>query len=248
MPLNKRIGVEINPNINNEYIVSDYLEFIPKNKKNIVVGNPPFGLRGNLALRFINHSFDFADVVAFILPPFFNSDGKGNPSKRVEGYKLFHSENLPLESFEYPNNKKVKIATCFQIWIKINTHLIQSIPKKTVNQFIKIYSLSDGGTPSSTRNKNMINKCDLYLPSTCFKGMQLYSTFKELPNQRGYGVKILKNKIKINKILKNTDWKKIAFLSTNSALNLRMGLISQVLIDKGIYDKDLNITNWKELK
>ena len=43
-----------------------------KKGKYIVIGNPPFGLRGNLALRFMNHSYDFADVIAFILPRIYN--------------------------------------------------------------------------------------------------------------------------------------------------------------------------------
>ncbi|WP_017193551.1 SAM-dependent methyltransferase [Vaccinium witches'-broom phytoplasma] len=237
MPPNNRIGVEINPNLNKDYFISDYLDFEPKNKKNIVFGNPPFGLRGNLALRFINHSYNFADVVAFILPPCFNSDGKGSPNSRVKGYKLAYSQNLPLNSFEYPDGKKVKVSTCFQIWTKINTHLIVKTKIKTANNFIKIYSLSDGGTPGSTRNKKMLEKCHLYLPSTCFRGMKIYKSFLELPNKRGYGIKILKKHHEIKKIFMNVDWGKIAFLSTNSALNLRMSLIVKVLTDANYYDK-----------
>ncbi|MEZ0180443.1 hypothetical protein ['Camptotheca acuminata' phytoplasma] len=64
----------------------------------------------------------------------------------------------------------------------------------------------------------MLNACDIYLPSTCFKGMKTYNSFEELPNKRGYSIKILKNIIEIKKILKNNDWTKTAFLSTNSAL------------------------------
>ena len=41
-----------------------------KINKYVVIGNPPFGLRGQLALKFINHSYDFADYVCFILPHF----------------------------------------------------------------------------------------------------------------------------------------------------------------------------------
>jgi hypothetical protein len=239
MPKNRRIGVEINPDINSKYIVSNYLDFIPDDRtNNIVLGNPPFGLRGNLALRFVNHSFKFADIVAFILPPLFDSDGKGSPKKRVEGYELMHSEKLPLSSFEYPNGQKVKVATCFQIWTKINKHLIKKVEIKTANNFVKIYSLSNGGTPGSTRNKNMLDKCDVYLPSTCFKGMKLYKSFEELPNKRGYGVIILKNKREITKIFKDTKWEEKAFLSTNCALNLRMSLIIKVLTDAGFYDKE----------
>mgnify|MGYP003350101553 CR=1 FL=1 len=68
--------------------------------------------------------------------------------------------------------------------------------KETKNDKIKVYSLSDGGTVSTTRNKNMLNKCDIYIPSTCFgeENMKIYNSFDELPNKKGYGLVFLKNK------------------------------------------------------
>lgn len=197
-------------------------------------------MRGNLALRFINHSYKFADVVAFVLPKLFNSDGKGNAKDRVKGYKLAYSENLPLNSFEYPNGKKVSVATIFQIWTKVNVDKIKFIKRETCKSFIKIYSLSNGSTPSSIRNKNMLYKCDVYLPSTCFSKMGAYSNFDELPNKRGYGVVFLKNKNILKNIFYNKiNWKKEAFLSTNSALNLRTSIIENALIKQGVMDKKL---------
>jgi hypothetical protein len=204
LPKNKRIGIDIEPkgSLVNELVKTNYLDYEPKdkNKKYIVIGNPPFGLRGNLALRFINHSYNFADIVAFILPPLFDSTGKGVPMKRVKGYKLAHSEKLPINSFEYPDGKPVDVATIFQVWTKINTNKIKRENKKTCKNFIRVYSLSDGGTPSSTRNKKMLNNCDIYLPSTCFSGMKAYNSFNELPNQRGYGVVFYKDKKKLIKL------------------------------------------------
>lgn len=241
LPKTRKIGIDIDPKgeFKDKLIKTNYLDFVPKdkNKKYIVIGNPPFGLRGNLALRFINHSYDFADVVAFILPPLFDSTGKGVPMTRVYGYKLAHTEKLPLNSFEYPNGEKVEVATIFQIWTKINTNRIKIEEKKTCKNFIRVYSLSDGGTPSSTRNKNMLNKCDVYLPSTCFSGMKVYNSFEELPNRRGYGVVFLKDKNELKNIFLNINWKEVAFLSTNSAINLRTDLIENELIKRGYYDK-----------
>jgi len=240
LPEKRRIGVDIEPKGENanELIEQNYLDFYPKKNGNyIVLGNPPFGLRGNLALRFINHSYEFADVVAFILPPLFDSTGKGVPMGRVKGYKLAHTEKLPLESFEYPNGKKVSVATIFQVWTKVNQDKIKVEPKKTCKSFARVFSLSDGGTPSSTRNKKMLDKCDVYLPSTCFTGMKIYNSFKELPNKRGYGVIFLKCKNELNNLFNKTAWKEIAFLSTNSAINLRTDLIENVIINKGFYDK-----------
>lgn len=37
------------------------------------------------------------DVVTFILPPLFNSTGKGVPMKRVKGYKLAYTKKTSKE-------------------------------------------------------------------------------------------------------------------------------------------------------
>ncbi len=262
MPKDSRIGIDLEYK-NDEILCENFLGFMPsefgsESKKYIVLGNPPFGLRGNLALRFINHSRDFgdgsyADFVAFILPPLFESDGKGSPKKRVKDFILVHSEKLPLNSFVYPNGKSVEVATLFQIWahkklLENKTLNIAPNPPKTCKDYIKIYSLSDGGTSSSTRNKAMLYKCDLYLPSTCFHSsgkpqMKIYEDFESLPHRRGYGIVILPNdesvRVRVREALKSIDWVKISFLGTNSSLNLRTSLIEEALIDKGFYDKGL---------
>lgn len=241
LPKNNRIGIDIDPrgNLSDELVKCNFLDYHPpKNKKYIVIGNPPFGLRGNLALRFINHSYNFADVVSFILPPLFDSTGKGVPMSRVRGYKLAHSEKLPLNSFQYPNGKAVEVATIFQVWVKVNTDKIKIKKKKTCKSIAKVYSLSDGGTPSSTRNKKMLDKCHVYLPSTCFSGMKCYHSFESLPNKRGYGVVFLKEEKELKKKFQSEiNWEKVSFLSTNSAKNLRTDLIEEQIIKMGFYDK-----------
>lgn len=239
LPKGRRIGIDIDPKAKG-IIKDDYLKWSPKKEdKYIVIGNPPFGLRGHLALQFINHSHKFADVVAFILPQLFNSDGKGSTGKRVRGYKLAHTEILDPNSFEYPNGEEIKINTIFQIWTKININKITLPQRKKCSEFIEVYSLSDGGLPSNTRNKKMIEKCDIYLPSTTFTGMKAYRSFYDLPNRRGYGIVILKDKRKIKDLLINHNWEKTSFPSTNSALNLRTSIIQDVVIDAGFYDKNI---------
>jgi hypothetical protein len=222
----KSIGLDIEPRANN-IIKQDYLLWFPSDnsKKYIVFGNPPFGLRGHIALKFINHSYDFADYVCFILPQLFESDGKGSPRKRVKGYNLIYSEGLSA-NFYSPENQNVKVNGVFQIWSK-NTSNSKYNLKKINNNKIKIYSLSDGGTISSTRNKNMIGKCDIYIPSTCYgkENMRYYNSFNELPGKKGYGIVFLENKNKLLEIAKNIDWSNVSFLSTNSAYNLRTSLI-----------------------
>lgn len=47
----------------------DYLQFCPANVSNrLIVGNPPFGRAGKLAIAFFNHAALHASVIAFILP------------------------------------------------------------------------------------------------------------------------------------------------------------------------------------
>ena len=239
LPKNK-IGIDIEKQKNKEIMQADYLEWMPppkENKKYIVIGNPPFGLRGHLALQFINHSVKFADIVAFILPQLFNSDGKGVPSKRVREYKLAYSQKIPSNSFEYPDKTSININTIFQVWTKVNADKIKNKKHHTCNSFIKVFSLSDGGTPASTRNKDMIGKCDVYIPSTCYSKMKAFIYYEDLPHKRGYGVLILQNKKEIKDLLLKHNWGKTAFSSTNSALNLRKSLIENVVIKHGFIDK-----------
>ena len=225
LPIGKRIGLDIEPNFN-EIKKQDYLNWKPTDsKKYVVIGNPPFGLRGQLALKFINHSSKFADYVSFILPQLFESDGKGVPRKRVVGLNLIHSEKIDTE-FKSPDGKNIKVRCIFQVWSKFHKNDSYEIKKKE-NNIIKIYSLSDGGTPSTTRNKKMFYKCDAYIPSTCFgkDQMKYYDSFDTLPRRKGYGIVFLKNKEENLKKFINTDWSKVGFLSTNSAYNIRSSQI-----------------------
>lgn len=231
LPVDRRVGIDIEPK-KEEIKRGDYLCYSPpeEEKKIIVIGNPPFGLRGQLALKFINHSSKFAEYVCFILPQLFESDGKGVPRKRIKDLNLVHSEKLNTD-FSDPSGKKIKVECIFQVWSKSHVNP-EYIIKDIDTSVIKIYSLSDGGTPSSTRNKKMFNKCDIYIPSTCFgkDNMRYYNNFNELPRKKGYGVVFNKNKKENIKKFKELDWSKIGFLSTNSAYNIRTSQIAEQFI------------------
>ena len=233
-PEDRRIGIDIESNLEN-IVIKDYLKWSPDtDKKYLVLGNPPFGLRSNLALRFLNHS-NYADFIGFILPQLFDSDGKGSTKSRVEGLNLIYSSNINPH-FYFPDGKEVKVNVIFQIWSK-NFKIEKD--NRTCNDYIKLYSLSDGGTIATTRNKNMLDKCDIYLPLTCFgqDNMRIHDNFLLLPKKTGYGIVILKDKENIFNLLNNTDWSNVSFKSTNGAFNLRSDLIQNVLINNGFVDE-----------
>ena len=231
LPSDRRIGLDIEPH-NDEITKCDYLEWLPPddkeciNDKYVVIGNPPFGLRGQLALKFINHSNKFADYVSFILPQLFESDGKGVPRKRVIGFNLVHSEKVTTD-FESPKGDPIKVQCIFQIWSKNHVNVDYTIVN-TDESVVKIYSLSDGGTPSTTRNKKLFNECHAYIPSTCFgkNNMKYYSCFDDLPGRKGYGIVFNENKTNNLAKFKSIDWSEVAFLSTNSAYNIRTSQIT----------------------
>ena len=74
----------------------------------------------------------------------------------------------------------------------------------------------------------MFYLCDAYLPSTCFgkDNMKYYDSFDALPGRKGYGVVFNKDKEENLKKFKNITWSDVAFLSTNSAYNLRSSQIT----------------------
>jgi hypothetical protein len=219
------IAIDVDPKAENIF-KQDYLEWKPKeNKRYVVFGNPPFGLRGHLALKFINHSYDFAEYVCFILPQLFESDGKGVPRKRVKGYNLIYSTKIDTNFYE-PDKNVLKINTIFQIWSKNHSNDEYDI-KTYDNKDMKIFSMSDGGTIASTRNKDMIGKCDVYIPSTCFgkENVKCYNSFEDLPGRKGYGIVFYNNKKEMLEKMLSIDWTEVAFLSTNSAYNLRSSQI-----------------------
>ena len=81
----------------------------------------------------------------------------------------------------------------------------------------------------------MFYKCDAYIPSTCFgkENMRYYSSFESLPARKGYGIVFVKNKEENLQKFKEIDWSQVAFLSTNSAYNIRSSQITSQFVKEG---------------
>ncbi len=99
----------------------DYLlELIEFNKKRIIIGNPPFGHRGKLALDFLNKSLNEAPIVAFILPNLFK---RYSIQKHIDKRAKLVL-NAPLEKNAFIFNERPYDVKCvFQIYMHKNIAL-----------------------------------------------------------------------------------------------------------------------------
>jgi predicted RNA methylase len=135
LPERTRVGVDIDPKRTN-FVRADFLSLEPPLEydysvslvaedgteqielprdpsKVLVVGNPPFGSNGRLALRFLNHALKFADTVAFVMPKVFK--GKSFLREIDPNAHLLFQQELPRNSFEVDGATK-DVPTMFQIW------------------------------------------------------------------------------------------------------------------------------------
>ncbi len=229
LPKNK-IGLDIIPQ-HNMIEKADFLTWKPqKSGKYLVVGNPPFGHRGAIALAFVKRSLLFADIVAFILPMSFYSNGKGSNMKRVEGANLIHSEKLPGESFYWPETRKpMSVNTVFQIWVKGNKKSV--FVDYDVSEFVEIYTCCSA--PSRYCGLGRGRNYDCFIASTFYKDVKIVKNFEDVIYGSGYGLIIKKQKRKIINILKNADWKNYCSDATNHCKHIRMYHIRKLLGENG---------------
>lgn len=229
-----KIGLDIKPR-KREIKKADFLTWYPSKKdKYIVIGNPPFGVRGAMALAFIKRSFLFADMAAFILPMSFYSNGKGSNMKRVENAKLLFNKRLSGKSFYTPDTREaVSVNTVFQIWIKGGRKKV--FTDYDVSEYVDIYTCCS--SPARYCGLGRGRKYDCFIASTFYKDdIKIVNSFEEVKYGFGYGLIIKKNKSMIRKILDNADWTKYCSDATNHCRHIRMFHIKKCFFDNKMGD------------
>ena len=229
LPTKNKIGIDILP-MHKDIKQQDFLTFYPNTDKKIaVIGNPPFGYRGWMALKFIEHASKFADYVGFILPMAFQSDGKGSPKFRVN-MKLIKTTILPSNSFIDEKGKEKKINALWQIWEKGKNDLIL---ERDCSEFVEIFTVDLRKERLCGINK--MKQADCFIQRTYFNTPpKPVKNFKEVKYGCGYGIIIKKEKEKILKILHEIDWNKYSNLAAHNCKHISMYHIKKALIDKGI--------------
>jgi predicted RNA methylase len=97
-----------------------------------VIGNPPFGVQGALAVAFFNHAASMADVIGMILPASFQRDSMQN--KLNEYFHLVSQTVLPDKSFLFCG-KKHHVPAVFQIWKRRNVKRVKAPAGRTHPDF-----------------------------------------------------------------------------------------------------------------
>lgn len=195
LPQNK-IGIDIKPT-EFDTIQSDFLAYnLPKspNQPFIVIGNPPFGHRGVLALEFIKHA-ENADFVAFILPMFFQSLGKGSIRYRVPAnLHLLYEEVLPKNSFYTPSGKDADVHCCFQIYSKNHKKekrefsWYQDSGKEPFSELLKVVTVSLAKNRECGKEWIFNKKANFYLSSTFFKENAVVDSFEKVKYKSGIAI------------------------------------------------------------
>ena len=128
---------DISPKADQRIIVQDYLNLnLPFNKNNLIIGNPPFGKRGKLALAFLNKALTEGNIVCFILPNIFK---RYSIQKQITANaKLIFNAPLPKDSF-LVSDKAYDVNCVFMIWVNssFKTYLSNLRLERNLNNDLK---------------------------------------------------------------------------------------------------------------
>ena len=171
LPSHRRLGIDILPKSENiitqDFFTVTNLPYTPKDTA--IVGNPPFGKRGKMAIAFFNHAAVLADIIAFIVPVNFR---KYIVHKQLESSMRFIRKlALPRDAFYLDSGKSFSVNTEFQIWTRLpSTHqdMRQHRPLPIRHQDFQIWQYNN--TPAA--QKVFQNSFDFAVPC---QGWQDYS-------------------------------------------------------------------------
>lgn len=110
------IALDIMPE-DESIVKQDFLKYTPNFNGNIlVVGNPPFGNNSSLAIKFFNHSAEFCNTIAFIIPKSFRKVSVQNKLNKF----FWLREDFDINNTFLLKGEEYSVPCCFQIWEKRN--------------------------------------------------------------------------------------------------------------------------------
>ena len=122
LPEGRRLGFDIapmHPDVKKWNFLEGVYQLRSTKENTVVVGNPPFGKRGKLAVRFFQRAFALADTVAFVVPVIFR---KFFIHKQMpDDVQWIYSKDLEPDSFRTREKSVYSVRTEFQVWTRLPT-------------------------------------------------------------------------------------------------------------------------------
>ena len=173
-------------------IQQDFLKLELSYKKGrLFIGNPPFGTRNTLSVKFFKKAITMGDAIAFILPA---SQYQNN--QQMYEFDLIHSEMLPI--IEYSG---VKLQCCFNIYARPKNGLSKAPIDYTLKD-VTVLEYRRGGTyPKPTNYDFGMCAWGNIGKEVKFVGEYAQENYIVI-NNKNYRQQILE-------LMKTTDWKNL---------------------------------------
>ena len=182
-------------------IKQDWLENnLTYKKGRCVIGNPPFGTRNTLSVRFYKKAIVLSDYVSFILPI-----SQYNNNQQMYEFDLIYSEDLGIRKYT-----DRYIHCSFNIY-KRNFNKLNDRPKYELND-IKV---------TENRRTARSNIPEKYDYAICGWGSSIGKKIEyegQYANEKYIVIHNKSYKNKIIQLLKNVDWKKEYYMTSTPAL------------------------------
>ena len=174
-------------------IKQDYLTVDLEYKKGrCIIGNPPFGTRNTLSVRFYKKSIQVSDYISFILPI-----SQLNNNQQMYEFDLLHSEDLGKKLYS-----EKEIHCCLNIYRR-NINGLNKKPQ---------YKLKDITIKEFRSKKASIENNEQFDIRICFWGCSIGNECEykgQYSHEMGININNAKYKDKVLKLLRTTDWKLI---------------------------------------
>ena len=124
LPAGRRIGIDIDPRrpgiVRHDFLTWPFEDTIEDPRHTVVVGNPPFGHRSRLAIRFFNRAAAMANTIAFVVPVQFR---KYSVHKNLRpGFRWIAAMELAGPAFYTPDEPDYRLNAEFQVWTREANH------------------------------------------------------------------------------------------------------------------------------
>ena len=124
LPPDRRIGIDVDPRrpgiLRHDFLTWSFEDTIKDPRRAVVVGNPPFGHRSKLAIRFFNRAATMANTIAFVVPVQFR---KYSVHKNLSSeFRWIATLELEAPAFYTPTEPDYRLNAEFQVWTREANH------------------------------------------------------------------------------------------------------------------------------